>query len=109
MTNGSGLKPVGRAVLVQPYEPELKKSVIEIPKTVSDRTQMIEQRALVVEVGPAAWLDEPVPRAKPGDKVLVSKYAGYLAEGPLDGQTYRFINCNDVFAVITDEKEVPHE
>jgi len=103
MTNTSGLRPVGRAVLVEPYEPEVKKGLIHIPENVSDKTQMVEQRAVVVEVGPAAWSDEPTPRARAGDKVLVSKYAGYLAKGTMDGKTYRFINCNDVFAVIDAE------
>lgn len=109
MINKSGLKPVGRAVLLEPYEPEIKRGVIEIPKTVSDRTQMVEQRAIVVEVGPAAWQDEPVPRAKPGDKVLVSKYSGYMADGTLDGKSYRFVNCNDIFAVISQERDMRRE
>lgn len=102
--NTSGLKPVGRAVLVEPYEPEIRQGVIHIPKSVSEKTQMVEQRAIVVAVGEACWLDEPSPRAKVGDKVLISKYSGYLAEGPADGKQYRFINCNDIFGVITKEK-----
>ena len=44
MTNESGLQPLGRAVLVEHYEPEKKESMIEIPDFVKDRTLMIEQR-----------------------------------------------------------------
>ena len=58
---------------------------------------MIEQRAVVVEVGPEAWSKEKYPRAQPGDHVLVSKHAGYMALGPADGEQYRMVNGNDIF------------
>lgn len=104
MTNTSGLKPLGRAVLLQHYEPERKQGLIVIPESVQERQLMLEQRAIVIEVGEHAWPDEP-PRAKPGDKVLVSRYAGSLANGPLDGQKYLLINDRDIYAAITAEKE----
>ena len=66
MENKSGLKPLGRAVLVKYYDvPERKNSLIVIPENFQERQMMMDQRALVVEVGPACWPDEP-PRAKPG-------------------------------------------
>lgn len=102
--NVSGLKPVGRAVLVKPYEPEKKQGLIVIPEAVQERTQMLEQRAVVIAVGEAAWHDEPFPRAKVGDKVLVAKFAGAMAIGTLDDQRYRIVNDRDIFAVITGEK-----
>ena len=91
-------------MLVEHYEPEKKDSLIEIPDMVKDRTLMVEQRAVVIEVGPACWPDEP-PRAKPGDKVLISRMSGYMAKGPADGKTYRLINDRDIFAGITQESE----
>lgn len=100
--NNSGLQPLGRAVLVEYYEPERKESTIYIPEKVQDKMQQVEQRAIVVEVGPACWPDEP-PRAVPGDKVLISAYSGYLAVGPADGKRYRLINDRDIFAAITFE------
>ena len=103
MRNKSGLAPLGRAVLVEYYEPERKESVIVIPDNVKDKTTMVEQRAVVVEVGPACWPDEP-PRARVGDRVLISKYSGYAAIGPADGQRYRLINDRDIFARITFEE-----
>ena len=101
--NTSGLKPLGRAVLVEHYEPERKGALIVMPDMVRDRTAMVEQRAVVIEVGPACWPDEP-PRARPGDKVLISKMCGYMAVGPADGKNYRLINDRDVFAAIVGEK-----
>lgn len=101
--NESGLKPLGRAVLVQPYEPERKQSLIVLPDEVQGRQMMVEQRAVVIEVGANCWHDEPTPRAKPGDKVLVARFAGYMATGTKDGKSYRFINDRDIFAAIEGE------
>lgn len=103
MKNESGLKPLGRAVLVQPYEPDLKGGMIEIPDFVKAKQQSIEQRAIVIEAGPSAWDGEPVPRAKPGDKVLLSGFAGYMATGTADNKQYRFVNDRDIFAQIEVE------
>lgn len=103
MVNESGLKPLGRAVLVAPYEPERVQSLIVIPESIQGTQQMIEQRAVVIEVGTNCWCDEPTPRAKPGDKVLVARYAGYMATGTKDGKPYRFINDRDIFAAIERE------
>jgi co-chaperonin GroES (HSP10) len=105
MKNESGLKPLGRAVLVQPYTPERKAGLIVIPDEALGKDMMIEQRAIVVEVGPYAWHDEPEPRAKVGDKVIISKFAGYMAKGTADGKQYRFINDRDIFAAIVEENE----
>lgn len=103
MNNESGLKPLGRAVLIQPYEPERISSIIELPPDVTGRLQMVEQRATVVAVGDNCWCDEPSPRAKPGDKVLVAKFSGYMAQGTKDNKQYRFVNDRDIFAAIEVE------
>jgi co-chaperonin GroES (HSP10) len=100
--NTSGLKPLGRAVLVRHYEPERKDALIVMPDVVTDKVHMVEQRAEVIEVGPACWPDEP-PRAKVGDKILISKMSGYMAIGPKDGKRYRLINDRDIFAAIAEE------
>lgn len=103
MKNGSGLVPLGRAVLVEYYEPERKGSVIVIPENVQDHSLMVEQRATVVECGPECWKEEKNPRALPGDKVLIAKMSGYAAIGPQDGKRYRLVNDRDIFARIRGE------
>lgn len=102
MSNKSGLKPLGCAVLVETYEPQKKGSVIVMPDAVKDRMVMMEQRAIVVAVGPEAWSEEREPRAKPGDHVLITKHAGYVAgaDCTADGQTYRLVNDRDIFCAI---------
>jgi len=101
--NNSGLLPLGRAVLVRPYTPERVGSIIELPADIAVRDQMVEQRAVVVAIGPTAWHDEPMARAAVGDKVLLSRYSGYMAEGTADKQQYRFVNDRDIFAKIEME------
>lgn len=105
--NPSGLHPAGLAVLVEPYEPEIKRSALVMPDNVKERTAMVEIRARVIEVGPEAWRDERQPRAVPGDIVFITRYAGILAKGIRDGKWYRLINDADVFCVCDDiEAEV---
>ena len=102
--NDSGLRPLGRAVLVKPYVPEQTGSLIVLPDSAQERDSLVEQRAIVVEVGEHAWNDELSPRAKAGDKVLISRFAGYLAKGTADGVLYRIVNDRDIFAAIEVEK-----
>lgn len=106
VNNTSGLKPVGRAVLVKPYLVEERTAGgLILPDQVRNKDQLAEQRAVLIEVGPCAWRDEPVPRAKPGDKILFSKWAGYQAVGPADDEVYRIVNDSDIFTIITKEKD----
>lgn len=106
LSNPSGLRPAGRAVLVLPYEPELdrarRESRLIIPETVRESTMMLENRAIVVAVGGAAWDDEREPRAKVGDLVLITKFAGFVSLGA-DGKIYRLVNDRDIFCVIEKE------
>lgn len=106
MINSSGLVPKGRAVLIKPYEPARGSGLIAIPDSVKVNMQVIEQRAIVVAVGSSCWIDENEPRAIPGNHVLVSAYAGYMAKGPKDNEQYRFVNDRDIFAVIEGEGNV---
>lgn len=101
--NTSGVSPLGRAVLVEYYEPERKASVIVVPDSVRDKEVLLEQRAIVVECGPACWPDEP-PRARLGDRVLIARMSGFALIGPADGKRYRIVNDRDVFARIDHEE-----
>lgn len=103
VVNSSGLRPVGRAVLVKPYAVEEKVGSIILPAQVREKDQLAEQRAVVVEIGPTSWMGEPTPRAEVGDKIYFSKWAGYNTIGPADGEMYRVVNDSDIFMVITKE------
>lgn len=105
MTNSSGLEPLGRAVLVRMVElEELKTKLIQIPDNVRSQSSVMEQRAQVIAVGGEAWSDEKAPRAQVGDKVFITKLAGFIARGPKDGKLYRLVNDRDIFCKITEEE-----
>ena len=103
MLNTSGLEPRGVAVLVKLYEPERKGAQIVIPDNVQGKLAMVDNRAIVIAIGPNAWHDEPSPRAKVGEKVLITKFAGFMAKGPGDDELYRLVNDRDIFCAITHE------
>jgi co-chaperonin GroES (HSP10) len=73
--------------------------VIAIPDDVRARALMGEMRGVVVELGAHVWPDEPA-RAKPGDKVLISKYTGVIVHGTADNKLYRLCNDQDIFCAI---------
>lgn len=100
--NLSGLRPLGCAVLIEPYEPEVAKTTIALPPQVRERTTMVEMRAVVIEIGPECWKEESQPRARPGDKVFITKFAGHMAVGPKDGKQYRLVNDRDIFCRIEE-------
>lgn len=104
MQNLSGLEPRGVAVLIKTYEPERAGGQIVIPDNVQGRMAMVDNRAIVVAIGEGAWHDEPAPRAAVGDRVLVTKFAGFMAKGPRDGEMYRLVNDRDIFCAITHEE-----
>lgn len=98
MINKSGLYPQGHAVLVQAYEPEVEKfqTSLIIPDSVRQSFSVLENRVVVVALGLEAWADERGPRASPGDIVMVTKHAGFVATGA-DGEMYRLVNDRDIF------------
>jgi co-chaperonin GroES (HSP10) len=99
--NKSGLHPKGVAVLTEPYEPEVKvwSDTLIIPDAVRESLSVLENRVVVVEVGPFAWADEKEPRAKTGDVVLITKHSGFVATGA-DGRMYRMVNARDIFCEV---------
>lgn len=100
--NETGLRPLGHAVLLEIIQSEIKSDKIIIPETVKERSMMIEQTGIVLAVGPEAWRGEIEPRAKVGDKVMVSRWAGHNIPSPANGRLYRMVNAEDVFAAVEE-------
>ncbi len=97
MENNSGIIPVGRALLLKMDGVEQAGGVIEVPEHVKRQSNLLQDRGFVIQVGETCWHDEPAPRAKVGDYVIVTKMAGYIAVGT-DGELYRLVNDRDLFA-----------
>ena len=113
--NMSGLEPLGHAVLVRMVETSEYRGTIEIPDSVRASSAVMEQRCEVVAIGSVAWEDEALflfgfpiwrrPRAKCGDTVIVTKFAGFVTKGVLDGQLYRLVNDRDIFCRVSKESK----
>lgn len=101
--NNSGITPKGRAILLKSYQPERATSLIALPPGVAENGMALEARAIVIECGPHAWHDEPSPRCKAGDKVMVSQFAGKIVRGSLDDELYRLVNDRDIYATIEEK------
>lgn len=93
--NETGLHPLGHAILIAPDESQLS-DIIVLPEAEREKALMNMTIGKIVEIGPSAWMDEPIPRALPGEMVTISKFAGAILVGK-DGKPYRVVNCDDVY------------
>lgn len=99
--NNSGLKPVGRAVLLQTLSNSLKTDKIVLPDSVKARIPSLDTEAIVLALGAGCYPDEP-PRCKVGDHVIIAAMSGALRMGR-DGIIYRLINDRDIYCLIEEE------
>ena len=91
------LKPLADRVVVKMIEAEeTTKSGIVLPGSAQEKPQIAE----IVEVGPGGNVDgnEVVMQVKPGDKVIVSKYAG--TEVKIDGEELTIVRQSDILAIV---------
>ena len=102
--NRSGLQPVEYKVVVLQDEVEEKtKGGIYIPQDTRDKEQMAEVNGTLIAAGGLAFCDGlngpwPGEKPKPGDRVLVSKYAGFVFEGK-DGKQYQCCQDKDILGI----------
>ncbi len=91
------LKPLADRVLLKPTEAEETTKSGIILSTANKEKPIISQ---VVAVGPGGVVDgnEVTMLVKPGDKVVVAKYAG--TEIKLDGDEYSIVRQNDILAIV---------
>ena len=91
------LKPLADRVLLKATEAEETTKSGIILSTANKEKPVISE---VVAVGPGGVVDgkEIIMTVKPGDKVVVAKYAG--TEVKLDGGEYSIVRQNDILAVV---------
>ena len=91
------LKPLADRVLLKATEAEETTKSGIILSTANKEKPVVSE---VVAVGPGGVVDgkEIVMTVKPGDKVVVAKYAG--TEVKLDGVEYSIVRQNDILAVV---------
>ena len=91
------LKPLADRVLLKATEAEETTKSGIILSTANKEKPIISE---VVAVGPGGVVDgkEIVMTVKPGDKVVVAKYAG--TEVKLDGAEYSIVRQSDILAIV---------
>lgn len=91
------LKPLADRVLLKATEAEETTKSGIILSTANKEKPVISE---VVAVGPGGVVDgkEIVMTVKPGDKVVVAKYAG--TEVKLDGTEYSIVRQSDILAIV---------
>ncbi len=91
------IKPLGDRVVIKMIEmEETTRSGIVLPGTAKEKPQVAE----IVAVGPGGIVDgkEIVMQVKPGDRVLISKYAG--TEVKIDKVDYTILKQGDILAIV---------
>ena len=91
------LKPLADRVVIKMIETEeTTKSGIILSGSAKEKPQVAE----IIAVGPGGVVDgkEIVMYVKPGDKVLMSKYAG--TEVKVDGVEYTILRQSDILAIV---------
>ena len=91
------LKPLADRVLLKATEAEETTKSGIILSTANKEKPVVSE---VIAVGPGGVVDgkEIVMTVKPGDKVVVAKYAG--TEVKLDGVEYSIVRQSDILAVV---------
>ncbi len=91
------LKPLGDRVVVKfTQAEETSKGGIILAASAQEKPQVAE----IVAVGPGGVVDgkEIVMEVKPGDKVILSKYAG--TEVKIDGEELIIVKQGDILAIV---------
>jgi chaperonin GroES len=91
------IKPLGDRVVIKMIEmEETTKSGIVLPGSAKEKPQVAE----IVAVGPGGVVDgkDVVMQVKPGDRVLISKYAG--TEVKMDNVEYTILKQGDILAIV---------
>ena len=89
------LRPMADNILLKQHEAEETTSSGIILATTNKEKPAIYE---VVSAGPGT--KDVTMTVKPGDKVVVGKYAG--SELKLDGEDYKFVKQDDILAVVID-------
>ncbi len=91
------IKPLADRVVIKLVEAEeTTKSGIILAGSAKEKPQIAE----VIAVGPGGIVDgkEVTMYVKPGDKVMMSKYAG--TEVKVDGVEYTILRQSDILAIV---------
>jgi chaperonin GroES len=94
--------PCGHRVLVKIDEVEEKTAGgIVLPKSTQSQQEEAGIFGTIVAVGETAWKDFGGRSwACVGDRVMIAKYGGFIAQEPDTAEKFRILNDEDIVAVI---------
>ena len=94
--------PCGHRVLVKIDEVEEKTTGgILIPKTVADKQEEAGIFGTVVAIGETAWKEFGGRAwAAVGERVMIARYGGFVAQEPNTTEKFRILNDEDIVAVL---------
>ena len=94
--------PCGHRVLVKIDEvAETSKGGIIIAKTIADKQEEAGIFGTIVAIGETAWKDFGGRAwAVIGDRVMIAKYGGFIAQEPDTTDKFRILNDEDIVAVL---------
>jgi len=95
--NNSGWEPVGQGVLLRAFELLERQSKIVVPEDAEESSSTCDTKGVVVAIGADAWKGA-TPRAKVGQKVMFTRFAGGVLRGS-DGYVYRLVHGDAIYAV----------
>ena len=101
--NASGFRACGHRILLlgqQEEEYETTAGGIVLPQSSAKKEQQHQTVAVVVEIGPDAWVDKSADFCQVGDRVLVGQYTGKFHVSEKDGKTYRFVQDLDILTTL---------
>ena len=113
MSNYTGITPLLNRILIKPMVVvnQTASGIIVSTEGMSEREQLGNTTGEIIEIGPDAFKDEGYsePPVKPGDKVIMAKYAGLMYVGK-DGNKYRMINHSDLTGLLDPDMDLvdPH-
>ena len=111
MSNYTGITPILNRVLIKPLVVvnQTQSGIIISTDGMSEREQLGNTTGEVIALGDEAFQGYTTKPIKPGDKVIMAKYAGLMYVGK-DGHKYRMINDDDVTGVLDPDMDLvdPH-
>jgi len=99
--NHSGFLPCEYKILVKPDEVKERAGDIYIPPQIQEKERREQIFGTLIAVGGCAFEDWKPPIPKPGDRVMVARYAGVSHKG-LDDQWYCIMYDKDIAAMVDE-------
>ena len=103
--------PVGWRIMIEDYRPaQITDGGIVLTDKSQDHTEFLNYIGKVVELGPLCYVHKKFmgcePWVKVGDWIVFGRYAGQRIKFKGDDRGYRFVNDDEVLAVISDPSQI---